>query len=149
MQWLLNFLEEYASHGRTIAGHGKDSHQQLASDSNLQTSLNEIRTLFERFANGRSLDTIGEPMRVLYDDAQQDERLRHWFRDVDEYVREVLLQPGFVLDDQCNDRARELRETGREFYDGKYKGHFDNLFNAAGDWFRALGEDPLNKRFVC
>ncbi|KAI0744977.1 hypothetical protein C8Q76DRAFT_764414 [Earliella scabrosa] len=146
MKWLLNFLEEYASHGRTIAGHGKDSHQQLASDPNLQTSLNEIRTLFERFANGRSLDTIGEPMRVLYDDAQQDERLRHWFRDVDEYVREVLLQPGFVLDDQCNDRARELRETGREFYDGKYKGHFDNLFNSVAEWFRAWSEDPLNKR---
>ena len=148
MKWLLNFLEEYASHGRTIAGHGKDSHQQLASDPNLQTSLNEIRTLFERFANGRSLHTIGEPMRVLYDDAQQDERLRHWFRDVDEYVREVLLQPGYVLDDQCDERGSQLRETGKQFYDDKYKVHFDNLFNSVSAWFGAWAEDPLNKQFV-
>ncbi|RPD52454.1 hypothetical protein L227DRAFT_617796 [Lentinus tigrinus ALCF2SS1-6] len=67
-RWLLNFLEEYASHGRTIAGHGKDSHQQLASDPNLKTSLNEIRTLFERFANARSLDTNGDAMCALYED---------------------------------------------------------------------------------
>ena len=65
MQWLLNFLEEYASHGRTIASHGKDSHQQLTSDPNLQTSMRELRTLLERFANGRSLDTIGDTMRAV------------------------------------------------------------------------------------
>lgn len=148
MKWLLNFLQEYATHGRTIAGHGKDSHQQLASDPNLKQSLGEIRTLLERFANGHSLSTIGEPMRTLNDDAQQDERLRHWFRDIDEYIHEVLLQPGYVLDDQCNERGRQLRETGREFYDGKYKGHFDKLFNSVAEWFRAWAEDPLNRRYV-
>ncbi|KAI0768823.1 hypothetical protein BD413DRAFT_561805 [Trametes elegans] len=146
MQWLLNFLEEYASHGRTVAEHGKDSHQQLSSDPNLQTSLGELRTLLERFANGRSLDTIGDAMRELYQDAQQDERLRHWFHDVDEFVREALLQPGYILDDQANDRANQLRDTGREFYEGKYKGHFDNLVNSVQTWFGAIAEDPLNKQ---
>ena len=52
-----------------------------------------------------------------------------------------------MLEPQCNNEAAALRESGRQFYDVKYKGHFDNLFNAAGNWFRALGEDPLNKRF--
>ncbi|KAI0666645.1 hypothetical protein C8Q78DRAFT_994733 [Trametes maxima] len=146
MQWLLNFLEEYATHGRTIASHGKDSHQQLSSDPNLQTSLREIRTLLERFANGRSLDTIGDAIRALYDDAQRDERLRHWFRDVDEFVREALLQPGYILDDQANERANALRESGRQFYDDKYKSHFDNLFNNVQAWFGAIAEDPLNKQ---
>lgn len=60
---------------------------------------------------------------------------------------QVLLDPGFVLEPQCNNEANALRENGRRFYDEKYKGHFDNLFNAAMEWFRALGEDPLNKRF--
>ncbi len=148
MQWLLNFLEEYASHGRTVASHGKDSHQQLSSDPNVQTSLNEIRTLLERFANGRSLNTIGDAMRALYEDSQNDERLRHWFREVDEYVREVLLEPGYVLDDQCSERGNQLRESGRQFYDEKYKGHFDNLTNSVSAWFGAWAEDPLNKQCV-
>ena len=58
-----------------------------------------------------------------------------------------MLEPGYVLEPDCNDRANKLREDGRRFYDDKYKGHFDNLINRTGDWFRAMGDDPLNKRF--
>ncbi|RDX46088.1 hypothetical protein OH76DRAFT_1407219 [Lentinus brumalis] len=147
IQWLLNFLEEYASHGKTVADHGKDSKNQLQSDGALQQATHELRTLLERFANGKSLGMIGDAMQALYVDAQKDEDLRNWFRSVDAYTRKVLLEPGFVLEPQCNNEANELRENGRRFYDDKYKGHFDNLINSAGDWFRGLGEDPLNKRF--
>ncbi|KAI0634782.1 hypothetical protein C8Q77DRAFT_1053762 [Trametes polyzona] len=147
IQWLLNFLEEYASHGKTVAEHGKDSGQQLKGDGALQQATSELRTLLERFANGKSLSIIGDAMQALYRDAQQDDELRQWFSDVDSYTRKVLLDPGFVLEPQCNNEANALRESGRRFYDEKYKGHFDNLFNAAIEWFRALGEDPLNKRF--
>ncbi|CDO71185.1 hypothetical protein BN946_scf184845.g55 [Trametes cinnabarina] len=147
IQWLLNFLEEYASHTKTVAQHGKESGQQLTGDSSLQQATSELRTLLERFANGKSLSIIGDAMQQLYNDAQQDEELRQWFRDVDSYTRKVLLEPGFVLEPQCNSEANALKESGRRFYDEKYKGHFDNLFNSAIEWFRALGEDPLNKRF--
>ncbi|GBE81549.1 hypothetical protein SCP_0312780 [Sparassis crispa] len=147
IRWLLDTLEEYSTHGRTIAGHGKDSYQQLTSDPSLQQSTRELRTLLERFANGMSLDVIGDAMHVLYEEAQRDEQLRHWFHDLDAYIREVLLQPGYVLDEQCNEQASELQENGRRFYDERYKGHFDNLFNALTDWFGAIAQDPLNKRF--
>lgn len=40
-----------------------------------------------------------------------------------------------------------MRESGRKFWDEKYRGHIDNLFNAIGNWFSSMGEDPLNKRF--
>ena len=40
---------------------------------------------------------------------------------MDEFVREALLQPGYILDDQANERAKELRENGRQFYDDKYR----------------------------
>ena len=49
----------------------------------------ELRTLLERFANGMSLDVIGDAMRALYNDAQQDEELRDWFRQCDQYARRV------------------------------------------------------------
>ncbi|KAI0654930.1 hypothetical protein C8Q70DRAFT_924907 [Cubamyces menziesii] len=147
IQWLLNFLEEYATHTKTAAEQSKDSGKQLTGDSSLQQATSELRTLLERFANGKSLSIIGDATQQLYTDAQQDEELRQWFRDVDAYTRKVLLDPGFVLEPQCNNEASALRENGRRFYDEKYKGHFDNLFSAASEWFRALGEDPLNKRF--
>ena len=60
---------------------------------------------------------------------------------------QVLLEPGYVLEPDCNNQANALREDGRRFYDDKYRGHFDNLINCTKDWFKAMGDDPLNKRF--
>ena len=55
----------------------------------MQQATSELRTLLERFANGKSLSIIGDAMQQLYKDAQQDEELRQWFRDVDAYTRKV------------------------------------------------------------
>lgn len=147
VQWLISFLEEYSSHGQTVAGHAKDSHNQLQSEGSMQQAVSELRTLLERFANGMSLGVIGDAMQALYRDAQQDEDLKEWFRSVDRYVRKVLLESGFVLEPQCNDEANKLQESGRRFYEGKYQDHFNNLFSSITDWFTAFGDDPLNQRF--
>ena len=60
---------------------------------------------------------------------------------------QCLLEPGFVLQPQCNGTARSLQDSGRQFYDGKYKTHFDGLFDATSVFFGAMGDDPLNARF--
>lgn len=44
-------------------------------------------------------------------------------------------------------QARQLRDESRQFFDVKYKASRDNFVNAVQAWFRAWGEDPLNKRF--
>ncbi|KZT25454.1 hypothetical protein NEOLEDRAFT_1133378 [Neolentinus lepideus HHB14362 ss-1] len=148
IRWLLSFLEEYASHGRNAASDLKDHHQQnVAGQGSIQTATTELRTLLERFANNQSMDPIIDAFNQLSEDARQDEELRKWFKSVDAYVRKVLLEPGFVIEPQCNHEANELKDSGRYFYDDKYKGHFDNLFDTIGSWFRAMGDDPLNKRF--
>jgi hypothetical protein len=43
--------------------------------------------------------------------------------------------------------GNQNRDSGRQFYDGKYKTHFDNLFSSVGDWFRAMGNDLTNQCF--
>jgi hypothetical protein len=47
------------------------------------------------------------------------------------------------MEPDCNSQADRLRESGRTFYDDKYRSHFDNLFSSAGNWFGAMGEDPV------
>ena len=89
IRWLIDYLEEYAAHGRTVANHANDSHQQLKSDTSLQRATTELRTLLERFANGMSLSVIGDAMHDLYEDAQKDEDLRNWFKQCDAYIRRV------------------------------------------------------------
>jgi hypothetical protein len=81
------------------------------------------------------------------DDSRRDKELSDWFRDVNGYIRKVLLRPGYVLDEECNTDGRRLQETGRHFYDQKYKAHFDDLFESVGTWFKGMSEDPLNVRF--
>ena len=89
------------------------------------------------------MDGIFSAMDALIDDSRRDEELRTWFRSVDTYMRKVLLQPGYVLEPDCDNQARNLRESGRRFYDVKYKGHFDNLFSEIGGWSKAMGEDQV------
>lgn len=83
----------------------------------------------------------------LNTDAQNDEGLKQWFRELDAYVRRTLLEPGFVLSSDCNSDANSLRDSGRSFFEEKYRSHKDNLFDAIQAWFLAWGDDPLNKRF--
>ncbi|TFK47462.1 hypothetical protein OE88DRAFT_1636556 [Heliocybe sulcata] len=148
IRWLLSFLEEYANHGNNAARDAKAHHDEnIAGQGSIQTATAELRTLLERFANGQSMDPIIDAFNQLAEDARRDEELRNWFKSVDGYVRKVLLEPGFVIEPQCNREANELKDSGRRFYDEKYKSHFDNLFNTIGNWFRAMGDDPLNKRF--
>jgi len=59
------------------------------------------------------------------------------------YALQVLLEPGYVLEPDCDIQANLLRDSGRKFYDDKYKAHFDNLFKSVGDWFKAMGDDPV------
>lgn len=145
--WLLGFMRDYAKRGRTLADAGKDHSTNVTKDKNLKRATRELRTLLERFANGMSLDIVLDAIDAIIDDTRRDEGLREWFSAVDAYIRKVLLEPGYVIEPECNNHANRLRETGRQFYDGKYKGHFDNLFDSIGTWFKAFGDDPLNKEF--
>jgi len=150
MRWLLAYLEEYVQHGRSASqvATEKAQGQVPTHDAHpIKRATLELRTLLERFANNTSMNGIFSAMDALIDDSRRDEELRVWFRSVDTYMRKVLLQPGYVLEPDCDNQARALRESGRRFYDQKYKGHFDNLFNEIGGWFKAMGNDPLNQRF--
>lgn len=122
----------------------KSNGRCLIQDTDLQTALSELRTLLERFANGQTMDGVFDAINVIIDDTRRDPELRDWFANVDTYMRKVLLEAGYVLEDECNQAANELKDEGRTFYDDKYKSHFDNLFDQFGRWFGAMGEDPLN-----
>jgi hypothetical protein len=103
---------------------------------------------------------------MLINNVNKDEELREWFKSLNSYVHkvhcllvcflfciclctllQVLLQEGYVLEPNCNNGGNQIHNSGCQFYDGKYKKHFDNLFSSVSDWFKAMGEDPTNKCF--
>jgi gas vesicle protein len=147
LTWFIDTFESYLAHGKHFTQHSSGQASEIKEDPSLQRAITELRTFLERSANGKSLDGIEQSIRVLYDDAQQDQDLRRWFKDLDEYVRKTLLEPGYVLSPQCNNRGNELIDKGHAFFHEKYKGHLDNLFDSVSQWFNAWADDPLNQRF--
>ncbi|EIN05339.1 hypothetical protein PUNSTDRAFT_106990 [Punctularia strigosozonata HHB-11173 SS5] len=147
IRWLIGYVEDYANHGIGVAKTGKESTGQLKEDGSLQQATTELRTLLERFANNQKMTPIFDAVNALVQDSKNDEELKGWFKRVDAYLRKVLLEAGYVIQQESTDDANALKEDGRRFYDDKYKQHFDHLFRNIGDFFKAMGDDPLNKRF--
>ncbi|EJU01188.1 hypothetical protein DACRYDRAFT_116977 [Dacryopinax primogenitus] len=147
MNWFLNFLETYHGHAKSAVGTGSQSANALTEDPSLQLAWSEFRTLLERFANNRTMQPIIDAVNDLYNDAQQDEGLRHYFSRLDGFVRRTLLEPGYVLAPEYDDDARRVRDEGKQFFDEKYAPHKDRLFDSIQDFFLAMGDDPLNKQF--
>ncbi|KAJ6630404.1 hypothetical protein B0H10DRAFT_2160322 [Mycena sp. CBHHK59/15] len=141
VRWLLGAVGEWAVLARDAgAGVGE-------GDPTVRSALSLLRTLLERFANNASLEPLFAAARVMAQDAKEDQGLRSWWGEVDGYVRKVLLQAGYIIEPACTSRARELRDSGRAFYEEKYRAHFDALVEAGAGFFKSMGEDPLNKRF--
>ncbi|KAJ7495133.1 hypothetical protein FB451DRAFT_1477676 [Mycena latifolia] len=143
MSWLLDTVSAWAVRAREA---GAGAHSQ-ASGIAEHPALHLLRTLLERFANGASMQPVFDAAAVLAKDAQNDAGLRAWWEEVAAYMRKVLLQSGYIIEPACGSRAQELQDQGRGFYQDKYKGHFDNLFDATATWFKSIAADPLNKQF--
>jgi hypothetical protein len=141
-------VENYFGHAKTIggagSGHGKAVFQD---DPALQQTVNEFRTILERFANGASMDPMFDAMQQMRQAAAQDEALREWWKRVDAHARRSLLEPGFIISEDFNKDGTKLREEGRQFFDHKYKSQKDNLVDTVGAFFKSFAEDPLNKQF--
>ena len=67
-------------------------------DPQVNLAWREVRTLLERFANNTSLDTIFDSINILIDDSRRDPELRHWFENVDTYVRKVWTCVNYSVD---------------------------------------------------
>ncbi|KAL0249814.1 hypothetical protein I308_103116 [Cryptococcus tetragattii IND107] len=146
MTWLLDTLENYKGHAKHVANKGAESAQTVANDPAVGDSTIQFRTLLERFANGKSLDNVFSALDQIYTDVQNDSELREWFTTLNDYMHRVLLEPGYILDEDSDREAKELRESGRKFFQDKYKGHQELLFDELQVWLTAFGEDPLNVR---
>ncbi|WRT68357.1 uncharacterized protein IL334_005333 [Kwoniella shivajii] len=147
ISWLLDTLENYQGHAKHVANKGVGSAQAITEDPSISDSTLKFRTLLERFANGRSMDGITDALDQIYSDARNDERLRGYFTRLNDYVHRVLLEPGYILEDESDREATQLKEDGKSFFTDKYKGHQETLFDEIQVWFTSFNDDPLNRRF--
>jgi hypothetical protein len=110
--------------------------------------LTNIKTLLERFANSTSFDDLIDSINQIYKDADQDPELKNWFKRIDAYIRKVLQQQGYILEDASNEEWDRIYDDGHHLLRGRYRGHTDRI----ADEFKFIGEqfdaDPQNTAFA-
>lgn len=145
--FFLDQAENYKGHAKHVANHGGDSAAKVANDPAYEAATLQFRALLERFANNQSMQPLMDSIDDMYTDSANDPELRQWYHKLNDYIHRVLLEPGYILDDDSTREGRQLRHDGKRFFDHKYKGHFDNFSNQIQRFFMAMGDDPLNQRF--
>ena len=149
IDFFLDKAEHYQVQAKSATQQSGGTAATVRHDGNFQNATAELRSILERFANGQSMQPIFDSVDQLYTDAKNDDGLRSWFRELDHYVRLCLQEPGYIMKDEADRRGRELRESGKHYWDpqnGKYSGHKDNFFNAVQGFFTAYADDGLNQR---
>jgi hypothetical protein len=166
IETLLRLAEQYGGHTRNVTQQATGTVKGAHSDDALQTAeadikvcitgfrstnahwLTNIKTLLERFANGTSSDDLIDSINQIYTDADRDPELKNWFKRIDAYIRRILQQQGYILEDESNAEWNRIYDQGHDLLRGRYRGHTDRI----ADEFKFIGEqfdaDPQNKAFA-
>lgn len=153
MDYFLTAFENYKGVANDIHTQTEQNAKSLTGEGNVDTAQKSFRRLLERFANGRSTQPIVDALDTLYNDVGKDPELKDFFKRVDTYLRRCVQEPGFVMKEEANTQARTLQTQGKRFFTGegeqkgKYQPHFENFFQQVADFFKAMGDDPLNQEF--
>lgn len=154
IDFFLTAFENYKGHANDIHTQVEQNAKNLKGEGHIDTAQSTFRTLIERFANGQSTQPIVDSLDVIYNDCAKDPELKKYFQDWDLYVRRCVSEPGFVMKEEANTQARQLRIGGQKFFTGrtpeekgKYQPHFETLFDRIEVFFKAMGDDPLNQEF--
>lgn len=145
IQTLLRLAESYGQHGRTLGEGSAGSAKQARTG--LKAAEDDLRTLIERFANGTSTSDLWASISQIYKDADKDQELRGWFKNMDSYIRRCLLEQGYILDESSTKEWDRLYEHGRYLLRDKYRGHTDRVIDETKFLADQFEKDPHNKAF--
>lgn len=119
LEWLLDFVEEYFGHGKTLAqAHGGNVAETLGGkDTELNKTIQTLLTVADRFANNKSFnDLVLAKVQTIAQDARDDEELRSWWTKIGRYIRRLLVEPGYIVEPKSETDGRRLLDEGKKFY---------------------------------
>jgi len=144
VDFFLDRAENYHGAAKDVASQSGSHVATVRDDPAYTRAEQNLRTLLERFANNTSMQPIFDSVNQIYEDARNDDDLRSWFHELNTYIRNVVAEPGYVMQDECDREGRRLRENGKGFFNERYRGHREAFTNSVQDFFQAYADDPLN-----
>lgn len=145
---LLYLAEQYTGHTKNMAHQTTGTVKGAHTDPSLTAAEMNIKTLIERFANNTSLDDLFDAINQIYRDADQDKDLKYWFRDMNMFVRRLLKEEGYVMDNDSTHKWNELYDRGHSLLRDRYRGHTDHIADEFKYLAHQFDEDPLNRSFA-
>lgn len=120
MAWLLALLEAYDAELVGVV-------QGTPAPTPTRRILRNVALFSDRFASGPATP-LQSALVGLYADAGRSLGLRLLWRDIDAYIRAVLLETGYVETGACIDRGRELHARAAQWLDDAlYRVHWAEL----------------------
>ncbi|TVY16164.1 Uncharacterized protein LARI1_G006871 [Lachnellula arida] len=144
---LLNLAEQYAGHANTIGAQSTGTVKGAHTDDALQRAEADLKTLIERFANGTSTNDLFDAINTIYRDADQDPELKNWFKSIDSYIRKVLKQQGYIMEDSATDEWNALYDRGNFLLRDRYRNHTDRIVDETKFLADQFDRDVQNKKF--
>jgi hypothetical protein len=114
----------------------------------VKPALTPMKTMLERFANGTSSEDFFDALNQIYRDADKDEELRQWFKNVDSYIRRCLREQGYIIQPIANDDFNTLYDHGRYLLREKYRTHTDRVLDEIKFFGKQFDEDEQNRAFA-
>jgi len=144
---LLNLAETYGGHANTIGQQSTGTVKGAHTDDSLKLAEADLKTLIERFANGTSTNDLFDAINNIYRDADKDPELKNWFKNIDTYIRKVLKQQGYIMEDAATDEWNELYDRGNFLLRDRYRNHTDRIVDEIKFLADQFDQDPQNKKF--
>ncbi|KAL1954941.1 hypothetical protein VTO42DRAFT_399 [Malbranchea cinnamomea] len=142
---LLSLAETYAERWRDAARRGTGQMRGARDESGMKSLESKFRTLIERFANCTSTEDLFDSIRKISRDADNDERLRDWFRAMARYIRKCLREQGYVLQDEATEEWQRLHTEGRYLFSERYRDDWDRVIGELKFIIDQFDQDPLNR----
>lgn len=143
---LIDLAEQYGTHGRALTSGGTNTVKEARTG--FAAAELDLKTLIERFANGTSSDDLWSSIGQIYTDAERDPELKDWFKALDVYIRKLLQQQGYIMEEESDREWDRLYDHGNYLLRQKYRAHTDRVVDEIkflGDQF---DQDVQNKAFA-
>ncbi|KAK0498402.1 hypothetical protein EDD18DRAFT_1308634 [Armillaria luteobubalina] len=148
--------------GSTVIGAGQDAKAkatELADKAgdrlkntfqkkHVSKALKQLQTLFERFANNRSLNDLLVKGKQCAIDVREDKDLQKWFQEFFQVIRKTVNDPGYMQSEDIEQAKKDLRTRWKKFFveDSKWKTHYEAFRNELNAFEAALNQDKDTKR---
>ncbi|EEH21195.2 hypothetical protein PABG_03426 [Paracoccidioides brasiliensis Pb03] len=146
IETLLSLVEIYSGHGKDASQQGATIIKGLLEEH--KDSIGRLRTILERFANSTSMGDLLDYIRDFYHAADEDPRLKDWFRSVNTFIRKCLREQGYVLEDSANDQWNSLYDEGQFLLRDRYRDNTNLVVDEIKFLAEQFDQDPLNKAFA-